>query len=877
MGKSCEDWHRSWKHTAFNMIRLWHNIVGILTLASILASAQPRIPVAYEPLSGIINRYESIAEIVPCDSTVRTRSATSFRVGDQVLMIQMKGARIKERDDSTFGTITDMNGSGCAEFLVVGSVGTDRITFTSPWVHPYDASGALQLVSVVRVVDAETVAPVIARPFNGSTGGVVVIACAGELLMRSNIDVSGLGFRGGAPSLPRDVCTPKNWSSFFFYGEGGEKGEGIATPISTQILAGRGPLGSGGGAGNGGNAGGAGGSNAAMGGHGGDANTFCKNFRLQGGYPGQAVDSLLLKQRVFLGGGGGGGHQNNLQGTGGMAGGGIVVIRAKNILSAGGQILSRGLAVRDTAAWKNNASKEPGDGAGGGGAGGTVLLDVSSLVGQLDVDVRGGNGGLQGARYQSNGPGGGGGGGAVILTTQLPGLFAKLDGGTPGYHVSPLTADSVRNSSWGATAGEVGRVVVGFVWKTPKRTTLNAWGGGKICKGDTLTLEATPGFMLYQWSNGSTQHLIRVGNEGTYSLIATDSSGCRQTVGGLSVRFNPTLVDVQSLVEFGNVDYRRNYRATLTIRSLDDDTMVVSGVTNSASFSVVDSSIFPAAIPPFGSLNVEIAFFSDEPREYRETIDIAFSKPCPLLKSTELHAKVNTVRLHISMPDTAARMGDASMNIPVYAALSPDIADLPDTHMRLYVTVNSLVYAPRSVTRGKIVGDVIDLILNERSIIIEIDSLTIQSGASTLTSIIGTVLLSGVQQTPLEIASVQWMRVYQSPILTLDDGLLVVDPACFSDGRLIRVLPITTLKVGPNPVRDEVAISSIIAGSGPTTITIVDILGNEVYSHSAYTREDGSAYELTIRIPTHTWEQGAYVVRVEAPTSVLFANLIVVH
>ena len=229
------------------------------------------------------------------------------------------------------------------------------------------------------------------------------------------------------------------------------------------------------------------------------------------------------------------------------------------------------------------------------------------------------------------------------------------------------------------------------------------------------------------------------------------------------------------------------------------------------------------------------------------------------------------------MPDTAARMGDASMNIPVYAALSPDIADLPDTHMRLYVTVNSLVYAPRSVTRGKIVGDVIDLILNERSIIIEIDSLTIQSGASTLTSIIGTVLLSGVQQTPLEIASVQWMRVYQSPILTLDDGLLVVDPACFSDGRLIRVLPITTLKVGPNPVRDEVAISSIIAGSGPTTITIVDILGNEVYSHSAYTREDGSAYELTIRIPTHTWEQGAYVVRVEAPTSVLFANLIVVH
>lgn len=859
------------------MVRLWLHIVGLLVLASLLVGAQPNMPKAPEPLSGIINRYESVAEIFPCDSTIRMRSATSFRVGAEVVLIQMRGARIQESNDSAYGTILDMNGAGCIEFLVVGAVANDRITFTSTWVHPYDAMGSLQLVSVANVADAEVVKPVVALPWNGLIGGIVVIHSTGNVVLSADINVNGLGFHGGAPSFPRDVCSPKSWGSFYFYGDGGEKGAGIATILTDQVWASKGPFATGGGGGNGANAGGAGGSNAGMGGHGGDANTFCTIYRGQGGYPGQAVDSLLLKQRVYFGGGGGGGHQNDLQGTGGAAGGGIVVIKAQRIISGGGQILARGLSVRDTAAWAQNASLQPGDGAGGGGGGGSIVLDIASVSGQLDVDVRGGNGGLIGARYQPNGPGGGGGGGAVILTNVLPSLLSKLDGGMPGYHISAETADSVRNSPWGATRGQSGRVVDAFAWKKAVRKTLNTNGGGEICPGESITLQASPGFMLYKWSNGSTETSIRVGYPGTYSVEAIDSSGCRQTVGGMIVTLDPTQIDVPAILDFETVDFKKYYRRTLVISSLDDDTIVVNGVSNAASFKVADLAVFPAKIAPFGKLNVDIDFFSDEPRVYQEVVDVSVSNPCALVRTTEMRARVNPVRIHIYMPDTVARMGNVQMQLPIYATLQPDTADLSDTHLQLHVTFNSLMYAPRSVSRGTIVGDLLDLILNERRIIIDIDSLTIPTGTSVISRILGTVLLSGSKETPLKVVNVDWLRAYQFPIVTVEDGSLVVDQTCFTQGRLVRLLPSSTFVVGPNPARNEIILRTTFGAEGTYTFSVVNMQGVEMVRHSEIGRPDRVRSEFALRIGTEGWEQGAYVAQLQAPLGVQTTTFMIVR
>ncbi|MPL75240.1 hypothetical protein SDC9_21064 [bioreactor metagenome] len=43
-----------------------------------------------------------------------------------------------------------------------------------------------------------------------------------------------------------------------------------------------------------------------------------------------------------------------------------------------------------------------------------------------------------------------------------------------------------------------------------------------ICRGDTATISATPGFAQYRWSNGDTTQILRTTLGGTYYLVTTD-------------------------------------------------------------------------------------------------------------------------------------------------------------------------------------------------------------------------------------------------------------------------------------------------------------------------------------------------------------------
>lgn len=68
---------------------------------------------------------------------------------------------------------------------------------------------------------------------------------------------------------------------------------------------------------------------------------------------------------------------------------GIIMIRAENIIAPAGRIISQGVSVRDTSAWQSGKALEPGDGAGGGGAGGSVMIQAERIIGPLTVNVRG--------------------------------------------------------------------------------------------------------------------------------------------------------------------------------------------------------------------------------------------------------------------------------------------------------------------------------------------------------------------------------------------------------------------------------------------------------------------------------------------------------
>lgn len=835
-------------------------ILVLLVLSVLGLQAQTRI-------SGVVNQYVQVTDVVPCDSLVRVGNPTNFVPGDRVLLIQMKGAQISNNNDPSYGTIEDISGAGAAEMLTIKRVDGEVIEFTTRLVHRYDVSGQIQLVRVPVYEDAIVEGTLTAKPWNSTIGGVLAIEVTGNLYLRSSIDVSGMGFTGGIVSPPISRCHITGYTMNWAFGQAGGKGEGITIGRATnQTLAGRGPLANGGGGGNGNNAGGAGGGNGGAGGHGGDANLYCAPDLEVGGLPGNSLSQYVLDQRFFMGGGGGGAHQNDLQGTGGKNGGGIVIIRAGLLHGEGRRILANGSDVLDTADM---------DAAGGGGAGGTVLLDVGAVVTPVNVSVRGGNGGHVKHLYNAHGPGGGGGGGVVILTERFPTINMDLSGGLPGTHLNP--SNEAYRQSRNATPGEEGSVFTDFVWKRPISIELDAWGGGPICEGVTsAVLEATPGFEEYLWSNGMTSRSITVTEPGTYSVTAIDAGGCRHTAGGIQVWYNSTEFSIPNEVDFGAVSLETTQTRTIPVRNEDDEDITLFGVANSANFRVIQPVTFPVVIPAGRTLQVSVEFYAAFDQEFAEDLLFIFDAPCPDTQSVRVKAIVSPIWATFRIPDLEAAVGDTNFEIPIYVDIRPDTAILNATHLRVSLTMDSRVFHPMRTTNGVITTNMIDLLTNTRTLTIELDSIDLRANDNFVTSVVGQVLMSPIGESVIEPYGAVWVKVWQVPITDYDPGSLLASETCFQGGRLVKIYTMPTMEIAPNPVSDVVTVTANVSVLGTYTLKVTDMEGRSVYEEHLW--HGGQRDEAkTVPIDVAEWPSGMYVLRFSTPFAIHTRQLVVQH
>lgn len=369
-----------------------------------------------DTVTGVINRYARILGIDSCNSSLLIDNPSGFGIGDKVLIIQMKGALINTTNTTNFGLLSSYENAGNYEFGTIEWMQGRSILLMHKLKRQYDLPGLVQLVRVPQYNNVYIKDTVTAQPWNGFTGGIVVLSATDTVKILTAtgamIDVTGKGFRGGAIAT-KD--TTRYAQQLFLYSlsaifRGGRKGESIAHS-DTSYIAGRGNLAGGGGGGNGRSSGGGGGGNYWGGGVGG--NQFSRHTALPiGGKGGGALAYSNPQNKIFLGSGGGSAHAGNDSATGGKNGGGIVIIRAD--VFAGGDIFANGAntAKYDTAR---------GDGAGGGGAGGLILLDVNRFVpgvpGKFVLAVNGGNGSWVKSKPTPTdycfGPGGGGGSGLV--------------------------------------------------------------------------------------------------------------------------------------------------------------------------------------------------------------------------------------------------------------------------------------------------------------------------------------------------------------------------------------------------------------------------------------------------------------------------------
>lgn len=214
--------------------------------------------------------------------------------------------------------------------------------------------------------------------------------------------------------------------------------------------------------------------------------------------------------RIFGGGGGGAGDQDSGEGGSGGRGGGLVFVTCYGSVTGSGIIEANGAAGQNSN--PNNGTTSIGnpvrgeDGAGGGGAGGSIYIqNAAALPASINLNATGGNGGNMALLLiapgtspdEASGPGGGGAGGAIAFSSGTPtqNVTAGNNGIVTTNDPTPMMANFPPN---GATRGYVGTTSLSapFYDLIPNNAT--------ICAGNTANLSVTvsgtlPGGSSVQW------------------------------------------------------------------------------------------------------------------------------------------------------------------------------------------------------------------------------------------------------------------------------------------------------------------------------------------------------------------------------------------
>jgi hypothetical protein len=280
---------------------------------------------------------------------------------------------------------------------------SDRRIFLQEDIRQLCAPDAkLQLVIPLHVAELDQHDDVRCMPWNGRHGGIIAIVDRVIDIRHKRIDASGCGFRGGYNVFSTSDTTISDVRSWNL------RSESYAT--RTDLSSGSN--------GNPRNGGGAGGSMSGFGGNGGGTSTA-----FQPPQPGGTSSNAALHQRTVFGAGGGAGHRNDLNTSTGGRGGGLIILVADSIIAdASTNISAAGLPGTDARY----------DGAGGGGAGGTIVLAGAGRFTSGTIDLRGGGGGNVVAGLFASGPGGGGAGGTLVTSGPLPVSTILGTGGKAG-------------------------------------------------------------------------------------------------------------------------------------------------------------------------------------------------------------------------------------------------------------------------------------------------------------------------------------------------------------------------------------------------------------------------------------------------------------
>jgi len=460
---------------------------------------------AQTSISGVINSYYRVIEVIPAKSCVRVDNPAGLALNDIIAIFQMKGATVITTNNTTYGSVSSLENAGNYELGTVCTVRGDSVFLFKTLAQSYTVADKVQLVRIPQYVNAVVSDTLKAAAWDSASGkgGVLALFVSGNLTLNAPIYASGSGYRGGAFVISSSSCSNFFAADNYAYDptntspqDGAWKGESVAS-LTNANNGGKGAAANGGGGGNNHNNGGGGGSNTAAGGAGGgnSSATGCSASNpARGGYALSNNGGL----KAFLGGGGGAGHANSgTASSGGGGGGGIIFIHAGNLVSNGYKLLSNGI----------DGGSTLGDGASGGGAGGTMLLDINAYADAVNIEAKGGNGGNENDDFISQrcyAEGGGGSGGAVYFKTSAPSGVLNVAGGVKGLRLNSLNCATIV----AAANGNNGVVTANYNYV--QSTTLSGTCAAAALPVNFISfdLRTKSADVLLEWSVGSSNEVL---------------------------------------------------------------------------------------------------------------------------------------------------------------------------------------------------------------------------------------------------------------------------------------------------------------------------------------------------------------------------------
>jgi hypothetical protein len=339
---------------------------------------------------------------------------------------------LMEEDDSLTGTVT---------LCTIDTVIHNSIFLQEDVTAIATSANRIQLIIPLTDEVISTADTLACIPWNGSYGGVIFMYGSHIDLRNVIVDASASGFRGGQQtfSYVAQIDTTRELI---------QRTTGECYLGRTKMHAGQ--------FGNLHNGGGSGASARVFGGSGGNTSSAFEPVT-----PGTSPGISWNRPLLVFGSGGGAGHHNDLSHAAGGRGGGLIVIIADSVSTSAQTIL--------------DVSGEHGqpaiaDGAGGGGAGGTIAYAAGGGLGKAALRCLGGNGGEVHCSTITAGPGGGGAGGTVYAAGAPPGiLLVMLHGGLSG-RVHCADSSSKTNGAGNGQDGLYGRVA-SLVTIATQRTT----------------------------------------------------------------------------------------------------------------------------------------------------------------------------------------------------------------------------------------------------------------------------------------------------------------------------------------------------------------------------------------------------------------------